>query len=116
MVVRAMACTLTTAAGMFDPWQPDAFRFAPININADGPFRVVAQIGHDQGDLLDDRDHRHRAATSQPPYLPQSQGTVHLGGKEAIGMFTGTPAAEIALEHGRYAVTVHVHFRTCSSS
>jgi hypothetical protein len=123
---------VSTDAGMFGVWQPERFAavtslddwedevadnaslvrhieegaFVPINIGADGAFRVAVRGGQElQG--LNDREERHKLVSSEL-YLLQSRGEIVLGGLEAVGHYTGVEPTRIPLPAGRYSVAVHL--------
>jgi hypothetical protein len=119
---------IRTSAGMFGLWQPERFigvtsldawenevsedaallrhieagAFVPINIGADGAFQFTVR-GGSSGVGLTERERQYVLVSSQP-YLLISNGTVSLGGLEAVGSYTGVDPVQLPLGKGRYSV------------
>jgi hypothetical protein len=117
-------------AGMFGLWRPEAFaqvadldswedevadnsalvrhigagEFVPINIGADGAFQFALR-GRIGATTLSNREAAYCMVTSEP-YLLRSNGSVELGGLEAVGSYSGEPKVKIPLDGGAYSVVI----------
>jgi hypothetical protein len=127
-----ISALVATSAGLCGLWQPQRFldvteletfedevadnaalerhiragAFVPINVGGDGAFQVELR-GVEGPGRLSSRERTYRLVSSEP-YLLISEGSVELGGLEAVGGYSGADKTEASLDPGRYAVVVHL--------
>jgi hypothetical protein len=123
---------VVTNAGLCGLWQPERFlhitgldafedevaddsalerhiragAFVPINVGGDGAFQVELRGVESPGNL-NSREQAYLLVSSEP-YLLISEGSLELGGLEAVGSYSGAEKIQVPLDAGRYSVVVHL--------
>jgi hypothetical protein len=127
-----ISALVATSAGLCGLWQPQRFdhiteldmwedevaddaalaghisagAFVPINVGGDGAFQVELR-GVEGPGRLTSRERTYLLVSSEP-YLLVSEGSLELGGLEAVGGYSGADKIQVPLDAGRYSVIVHL--------